>query len=92
MLHFMIGWISDTRCQGCTNLQSPVKCLDHRGIVIHYAVEQGSVKLCDAWKFISEAIFPVVVSMVLHVSSVLASYRQLHVQHEDIVQVAQQHL
>jgi len=36
--------------------------------------------------------FSSLVSMVLHVSSVLASYRQLHVQHEDIVQVAQQHL
>ncbi len=36
--------------------------------------------------------FSSLVSMVLHVSSVLASYQQLHVQPEDIVQVAQQHL
>ena len=26
----LIGWISDTRPQGCTDLQSPVKCLDHK--------------------------------------------------------------
>ncbi len=26
----LIDWISDTRPQGCTDLQSPVKCLDHR--------------------------------------------------------------
>ncbi len=28
----MIDWISDTIYQGYTNLQSLVKCLDHRGI------------------------------------------------------------
>ena len=27
----LIVWISDTRCQGCTEM---VKCLDHRGIVL----------------------------------------------------------
>ena len=26
----LIDWISDTRPQGCTDLQSPVKCLDRR--------------------------------------------------------------
>ena len=26
----LIDWISDTRPQGRTDLQSPVKCLDHR--------------------------------------------------------------
>ena len=26
----LIDWISDTCPQGCTDLQSPVKCLDHR--------------------------------------------------------------
>ena len=25
-----IDWTSHTRPQGCTDLQSPVKCLDHR--------------------------------------------------------------
>jgi len=34
----LIDWISDTHCQGCTDLQSLVKCLDHREIVIRYAV------------------------------------------------------
>ena len=29
----LIDWISDTRSQGCTYLQSLVKCLDHRDIV-----------------------------------------------------------
>ncbi len=29
-----IDWISDTRSQGYTELQSLVKCLDHRGIVL----------------------------------------------------------
>jgi len=29
----LIKGISDTRPQGCTDLQSPVKCLDHRGIL-----------------------------------------------------------
>ncbi len=28
----LIDWISDTRSQGYANLQSLVKCLDHRGI------------------------------------------------------------
>ena len=45
-----------------------------------YAVKQGCVGLWDALKFISEAIFSVVASMVLHLWSVLASYRQLHIQ------------
>ena len=30
----LIGWISDTLSQGYTDLQSLVKCLDHRGIVL----------------------------------------------------------
>ncbi len=30
----LIDWISGTRSQGCTDLQSLVKCLDHRGIVL----------------------------------------------------------
>ncbi len=30
----LIDWISDTRSQGYTDLQSSVKCLDHRGIVL----------------------------------------------------------
>ena len=34
MLHSLIDWITDTRSQGCTDLQSLVKCLDHRGIVL----------------------------------------------------------
>ena len=29
----LIGWVSDTLSQGYTNLQSLVKCLDHRVIV-----------------------------------------------------------
>ncbi len=34
LLLSLIGWISDTRSQGYTDLQSLVKCLDHRGIVL----------------------------------------------------------
>ncbi len=30
----LIDWISDTRSQRCTDLQSLVKCLDHKGIVL----------------------------------------------------------
>ena len=30
----LIDWISDTRSQGYTDLQSLVKCLDHRGFVL----------------------------------------------------------
>ena len=30
----LIGWISDTLSQGYTDLQSLVKCLDDRGIVL----------------------------------------------------------
>ena len=30
----LIGWVSDTLSQGYTELQSLVKCLDHRGIVL----------------------------------------------------------
>ncbi len=29
----LIDWISDTRSQGCIDLQSLVKCLDYMGIV-----------------------------------------------------------
>ncbi len=43
----LIDWISDTRSQGCTDLQSLVKCLDHRGIVLDtvYACNQAGVVL-----------------------------------------------
>ena len=37
-------WVSDTFCQGYTNLQTLVKCLDHRGIVSDTACSQG--RLC----------------------------------------------
>ncbi len=30
----LIDWMSDTRSQGCTDLQSLIKCLYHRGIVL----------------------------------------------------------
>jgi len=45
----LIDWISDTRSQGCIDLQSLVKCLDHRGIVLVldtvYACSQARVVL-----------------------------------------------
>ncbi len=31
--------MSDTRSQGCTDLQSLVKCLDHRGIFVCYTLK-----------------------------------------------------
>lgn len=33
-LQFIVGWISGTLSQGYTDLQSLVKCLDDRGIVL----------------------------------------------------------
>ncbi len=49
----LIDWISDTRSQGCTDLQSLVKCLDHRGIVLALdTIEQGCVRLRDALRCI----------------------------------------
>ena len=45
----LIDWISDTRPQGYTDLQSLVKCLDHRDIVLVldtvYACSQAKVVL-----------------------------------------------
>jgi hypothetical protein len=41
----LIDWISDTRSQGCTNLQSLVKCLDHRDIVSDTVCSQAKVAL-----------------------------------------------
>ncbi len=32
-MYFLIDWTSDTCPQECTDLQSPVKCLDHRSYV-----------------------------------------------------------
>jgi len=58
----LIDWISDTHSQGCRDLQSLITCLDHGDIAAHYAVMQGRVRLRDALKCISEAIFTVMVS------------------------------
>ena len=44
-VHSLIDWISDTRSQGCTDLQSLVKCLDHRGIVL--ALDTVYVHVCS---------------------------------------------
>jgi hypothetical protein len=41
----LIDWISDTRSQGYTDLQSLVKCLDHRDIVSDTACSQAKVVL-----------------------------------------------
>jgi len=45
----LVDWISDTRSQGCTDLQSLVKCLDHRGVALVldtvYACSQARVVL-----------------------------------------------
>lgn len=38
----LINWISDTRPQGCTDLQSPVKCLDH-SVVLDYVPSAASL-------------------------------------------------
>ena len=67
-LFSLIGWISDTCSQGYTDLQSLVKCLDHRGAVLVldtvYVCSQARVVLGCAmhWialKCILEAIFTV---------------------------------
>jgi hypothetical protein len=36
----LIDWISDTRSQGCSDLQSLVKCLDHRGMPLAVVVKE----------------------------------------------------
>jgi len=41
----LIDWISDTQSQGYTDLQSLVKCLDHRDIVSDTACSQAKVVL-----------------------------------------------
>ena len=43
----LIYWISDTLSQGYTNLQSLVKCLDHRGIASDTIGIIGSSNLSD---------------------------------------------
>ena len=53
----LIEQISDTRSQGCTDLQRLVTCLDHVGIVVQNAVMQGCFRLCVALNSILEAIF-----------------------------------
>ena len=47
----LVDWISDTRSQGYTGLQSLVKCLDHS---VRYSVQssKGCVRLRDALKCI----------------------------------------
>ena len=59
----LIGWISDTRPQTCTDLQSLVKRVNHRCIVTQYAVKQGCVRLRGALNSFLEAIFTVMVIM-----------------------------
>ena len=46
----LIDWISDTRSQGYTDLQSLVKCLDHRDVVYSMQSSKGCVRLRDALK------------------------------------------
>jgi len=41
----LIDWISDTLSQGYTNLQSLVKCLDHRNIVSDTVCSQAKAVL-----------------------------------------------
>jgi hypothetical protein len=38
----LIKWISDTLSQGCTNVQSLVRCLDHRGVASATVCSQAS--------------------------------------------------
>lgn len=58
---FLIDWILDTFSQGYTNLQSLVKGWIIEVLYqIHYAVKQGCVRLCNAYRCMSEAIFTVV--------------------------------
>ena len=41
---YLIVWISDTHCQGYTELQSLIKCLDHRDIALVTVCSQA--RLC----------------------------------------------
>ena len=55
--HCLIDWISDTLSQGCIDLQSLVKCLDHRGIVsvldtVYVCIQAKVVRLRYALKCI----------------------------------------
>ncbi len=56
----LIGWTSDTRCfQGCTDLQTLVKCLDHRGTVLDTVCRQAKVVLgCEASKLLCCCLQP----------------------------------
>ena len=56
------------------------RCLATAGVVTQYAVKQGRLRLWDSLKYISEAYFSIVASMVLHAWNVLASYWQPHIQ------------
>jgi hypothetical protein len=58
----LISWISYTRSQRCTDLQSLVVCLAHGDSMVQCAVIQGCVGLRDALKCISEALFTVMIS------------------------------
>ena len=42
----LIDWISDTRSQGYINLQSLVKCLDHRGVASGTYTVCSQARLC----------------------------------------------
>ncbi len=70
MCHVLwIDKISDTCSQGYTDLQTLVKCLDHRDVVLDMACSQKKVVLgCamhrNALECISEAILPVVMFCV----------------------------
>ena len=41
----LVDWISDTRSQGYTGLQSLVKCLDHRALMSDTVCSQAKVVL-----------------------------------------------
>ncbi len=58
----LVDWISDTRSQEFTDLQSLMTCLDHGDIVAPRAVMQNCVRLRKALRCISEAIFTVMES------------------------------
>ncbi len=69
----LIDWISDTRPQGCTDLQSLVKCLDHR-----YCGRYMS-PVCHVFRSLSAA------NEHHSITSCILLYRGTHLQQMDCV-------
>ena len=71
----LICWISDTLSQGYTDLQSLLKCLDHRGIVL----------VLDTRCSQARAVLGCAIFRKFDVTAVIEQAKQSHVDHFCIV-------